>query len=131
MDSFRIETDRNSAKTAHRVHNQLPMMLAHDASYFVNRIQNSRCGFAMHNADVGNPGILFKQFIQLKRSHRRVFRLSQHDVVNTRVLEHLDHSIAVCPVAENGYLSVRWYARLKHRLHSIRAAALKENDCPI
>ena len=84
----------------------------------------------MNDRDVCEGLVRCERAIQRFGVSRRVFRRSEHDVVNGQMLQHQHDPLAISAVGQNRDLAVGWHARGENGLDAERAAALQEDSFP-
>lgn len=126
VDTQFFDVDGNASEAAHRVHDEGDVPPAEHVGHFVDAVQQTGRGFAVHHRKMRRIGG-FGQCLQ-GGGARYGFGLPQrHElIVDAVVIGDPGHPFSVGAVGEDEQFVVRAYRGADGRLHAVGAAALQQ-----
>jgi hypothetical protein len=84
----------------------------------------------MDGGDVCDVGVLRQRVVERRRIVGNVFGSAEDRMIDSRLLQHQTHSLAVSAVGQDRDLALRWKARLEDRFDPEGPAALHQDRLP-
>lgn len=95
------------------------------SAHLINGVEHPGGRFAMHHGDMADRRVGVEDRVDRLHVRARNFAAVVSVMGDTHKAGHLDHSCAVCTVADDQHLILRTQCAAQYGFHSIAAAALQ------